>query len=231
MTKEELLLRINDIEWDDFEIKAAQDKLPNDVWETVSAFSNTSGGWIVFGVRQCGKLFDIIGCNNAEKTESDFLNTLRNGQKFNIKLTAFGKKYKIDNKTVLAFYIPSSILKPVFFGSSINTFVRTGSGDRHATDMEIMAIIRDQSFGSRSEQPVDGTTINDLNKISLETYYNHILRFNSSFPYLDLPLDKFCQKVGICNSKGNLTFGGMLMFGGRDVVQEYLSNFWYNSII
>ena len=50
MTKEELLLKLTDIEWDDFEVKAAQDKLPENVWETVSAFSNTSGGWIVFGV-------------------------------------------------------------------------------------------------------------------------------------------------------------------------------------
>lgn len=86
MTKEELLLKLTDIEWDDFEVKAAYDKLPENVWETVSAFSNTSGGWIVFGVAQKGKRFEVQGVNNGEKTESDFLNTLRNGQKFNHKL-------------------------------------------------------------------------------------------------------------------------------------------------
>lgn len=80
MTKEELLHRLQDIEWDDFECKEAQDKLPNNVWETVSAFSNTSGGWIVFGVKQRGKNFIVQGVNNGEKTESDFLYTLRNGQ-------------------------------------------------------------------------------------------------------------------------------------------------------
>ena len=36
MTKEELLQKLTEIEWDDFECKAAQDKLPEDVWETVS---------------------------------------------------------------------------------------------------------------------------------------------------------------------------------------------------
>ena len=35
MTKEELLQRLSEIEWDDFECKAAQDKLPEDVWETL----------------------------------------------------------------------------------------------------------------------------------------------------------------------------------------------------
>ncbi len=226
MTKEELEKRINEIEWDDFEMKTAQNKLPNDVWETVSAFSNTSGGWIVFGVHQHGKKFDVVGCDDPEKIESDFLNTLRNGQKFNVKLTAWGKKYNIEGKIVLAFYVPSSLCKPVYFGSSINTYIRTGSGDRRATDMEAMAMLRDQSFGSRSEQPVEGTSIKDLNPISLETYHNHVLRFNPSFPYVDLPMDQFCEKVGICTAKGELTFGGMLMFGGRDVVQAHVGNFW-----
>ena len=34
MTKEELLQRLTDIEWDDFEVKEAQNKMPNNVWET-----------------------------------------------------------------------------------------------------------------------------------------------------------------------------------------------------
>ena len=32
MTKEELLQKLSEIEWDDFECKRAQDKLPEDVW-------------------------------------------------------------------------------------------------------------------------------------------------------------------------------------------------------
>ncbi|MQN36010.1 ATP-binding protein [Prevotella copri] len=82
MTKEELIDRINDIEWEDFEAKEAKSELPKNIWETVSAFANTSGGWIVLGVKQNGKKFEISGVDNAEKLEQDFLGTLRS-QKFN----------------------------------------------------------------------------------------------------------------------------------------------------
>lgn len=44
MTKEELRQRLNDIEWNDFEVKEASGGLPKSMWETVSAFSNTAGG-------------------------------------------------------------------------------------------------------------------------------------------------------------------------------------------
>jgi ATP-dependent DNA helicase RecG len=49
MTKQELINKLQDIEWEDFEVKQARNEVPKNTWETVSAFSNTAGGWIVFG--------------------------------------------------------------------------------------------------------------------------------------------------------------------------------------
>ena len=145
MTKEELIHRINDLEWYDFEVKEAKSELPKSIWETVSAFANTSGGWIVLGIRQVSRDFIISGVDNIEKLEQDFLGTIRS-QKFNAPIDAQISKFDIDGKKVLAFHVASSPQKPIYFNNPQNTFIRFGSGDQRATNAEITAMFRKISF-------------------------------------------------------------------------------------
>lgn len=77
MDKNTLLSRLSDIEWEDFEVKEASVDLPKTIWETVSAFANSAGGWIVLGVAQRGKRFEIKGLTYPEKIEQDFTTVLR----------------------------------------------------------------------------------------------------------------------------------------------------------
>lgn len=229
MTKNELIARLKDIEWDDFEAKEAATELPKNIWESVSAFSNTSGGWIVLGVKQTGNKFEISGVQNGEKIESDFFDCIRGRQKLNQRIVVKAKKYRVDGKLVLAFFIPSSPIKPIYFTSERNPFIRTGSGDRRATDMEIMAMFRDQAFGTKSEQIVPDSALAMLNQNSLESYIEQIKAFNPEFPYSNLPVEKFCEKTGI-TKKGKLTYGSLLMFGTRDEIQYHISNFWIDML-
>jgi len=50
MTKDELLARLQSIEWSDIEFKEAAKDAPKNALSTVSAFANTAGGHLVFGV-------------------------------------------------------------------------------------------------------------------------------------------------------------------------------------
>ena len=229
MTREELIVKIQDIEWDDFEAKEAKTELPKNTWETVSAFSNTSGGWILCGVAQRGKKFEIQGVENGEKIESDFLTVLRNKGKFNHVLSCTPKKIDVDGKLVLAFYLPSSDLKPIWYGSPKNTFIRSGSGDQQATDMEIAAMYRDQAFGTQSEKTIEGRTMEDLNAASFASYRQYIRTFNPSFRANKYSDEDFCEYTGITKD-GVLTYAGLLMFGDNDVVRKYVNNFWVDYI-
>ena len=124
MTLDQLISRLTDIEWEDIEVKEARSDVPKNVWETVSAFSNTAGGWLVFGVKKYGKKYEIVGVKNPEKIGQDFTNTLR-GEKFNVKIVPECKKYNFPEGTVMAFYIPISDKKPVYYNTLANTFIRT----------------------------------------------------------------------------------------------------------
>ena len=219
MTREELFTRINELEWDDFEVKEAKSELPKNIWETVSAFSNTSGGWIVLGVKQVGKNYEIQGVDNIEKLEQDFLGTLRS-QKFNMPLIVRAEKYEIANKKLLVFNVPSSPYKPIYFNNPQNTFIRMGSGDQRATDMEILAMQREQAFGIKSETIIPYTSFDDIDLPSLDTYRNAFRQYNPSFPYNLLQDEAFCEKVGILVD-GHVTYSSLAMLGKRDSVRRY----------
>jgi ATP-dependent DNA helicase RecG len=156
MTKAELITRINEIEWEDFEVKAATSEIPKSSWETVSAFANTNGGWLIFGISQIGNTFEITGVKNAEKLEQDFLNTLR-GEKFNARVFTRQSLLKLNNKKVLCFYVEPSADKPIYFNNPANTFIRRGSTDQRASKEEIDSMFRDQAFGTKTSQVVPGS--------------------------------------------------------------------------
>ena len=231
MTRDELIAHLEDIEWEDFEVKCAKNELPKNIWETVSAFSNCSGGWIVLGVVQNGKKFTVEGIDNAEKIESDFLNTLRSIGKMNHPVLPISKKYSIDGKTVMAFYVPSSPFKPVWYNGISNTFIRSGSGDRRATEMEINAMLRDQAFGIKSDECAPGTSFEDIEPGSFDTFRRHIKLFNESYPYSDSNNETFCRKTGIIARGGSeLSIGGLLMLGRLDSIHRIIPGFWVDYI-
>ncbi len=224
MTKEELLERINDLEWEDFEAKEAKSQLPKSIWETVSSFSNTAGGWIVLGVKQTNNKFEITGIKNIEQLEQDFNNTLAAKQKFNVLIRPVIKKYHFPEGNVLVFYIPLSDKKPVYYNNQENTFVRYGSADVRATKEEIDSMYRDQAFGTKTAEVVPGSSISDLNVNSVDNYRDYMGRFNKTLAYNKLSTPEFLSKTAVVVDD-KLTYSGLLFFGKQDKILEHFPDF------
>lgn len=228
MTKEELLSRLNGVEWNDFEVKEAKSEVPKTAWETVSAFSNSYGGWIVFGVKErrtAGKsTYEIQGVEHTEKIEQDFVTVLRSNSKFNQRISVQIAKFDIDGKSVLAFYIPMSEYKPVYISVPSNTYIRIGSGDQRATEYEVRAMQRDQAFGKKSNEAVFGTCYGDINQGSFQDYRAYLRAFNPDLSYNTLSDTEFAVKTGIMLN-GLLSVGGLMMFGNIDAILRYNPDF------
>ena len=233
MTKKDLLNRLSGPEWSDFEVKEAKDQLPKNIWETVSAFSNTNGGWIILGVKEIKRkgisIYEIQGISNPEKLEQDFIGTLRS-RKFNTVISPKVENFCIDGKVVLAFYIPESPIKPIFYNSPQNTFVRYGSGDQRVNDYEFGVMHREQEFGRKSEKTVSNTSIDDIYPNSLDSYRNTLRHDNATHSYSNLSDEDFCKKIGILSPNGEVTVGGLFMFGKRDSINKLTYNFWIDYI-
>ena len=225
MNKEELVQRLGDIEWEDFEVKEAKSEIPKNSWETVSAFSNTAGGWLVFGVRKKEKNYEILGVTNPSKIEHDFTCVLRNGEKFNKKIDVKCKKYNFEGKTVLAFYIPQRHPreKPVYFNTPRNTFIRTASGDQRATQEEIDSFFRNASFEEKDRE-LTKFSIKDLDEETIKQYRGFFFTANPTHRYNALKDAEFLEKLGILK-EGKVTYGGLLVFGREDTLIGELSNY------
>ena len=108
MTRDDLIERLNKYEWSDVEFKEARNAAPRSAYETVSAFANTAGGWLVFGVRDRGGTLEMVGVMQVDKVQNEFLSTLRSRQKINRAIDVAEDLVETDGNTLLVFHIPES---------------------------------------------------------------------------------------------------------------------------
>ena len=160
MTRSELIDRLSKYEWSDVEFKEARNAAPRSAYETVSAFANTAGGWLVFGVGDRGGSLEIVGVLQVDKVQNEFLSTLRSGQKISRAIDVAEDMVETDGKTLLVFHIPESPRseKPVYLDGDIRrSFIRRGAGDERCTPAEIERFLRDASADR-----YDGETLSGL---------------------------------------------------------------------
>ena len=158
MTLDELLERLRGYEWNDIEFKEAQRDVPRSSYETVSAFANTAGGWLVFGIQQNDSQFEIIGVIEVDKVQSDFLTVLRSRQKFNRIINVQESLLTNEDKTLLVFYIPESPRreKPVYLNGDIRqTYIRRGGNDVRCSEEEIHRFLREASDRRYDSEVID----------------------------------------------------------------------------
>ena len=157
MNTQEILQLLNRHEWKDVEFKEAKRAVPNSAFESVSAFANTEGGHLVFGVRKDGSDFEVIGVINVDKVQNDFLTGLRSKDKISSIIQLEEHLETVFEKDILIFYIPeaSRSEKPVFLDGNIKrSFLRKGACDVKCSPEELKRLLND-SFGER----YDGTAL------------------------------------------------------------------------
>ena len=104
----DLHARLRGFEWDDLEANLAATGIPSSAYASVSAFANTSGGCLVFGVQDVGARLEVVGVGNPDAAQNDFVSTCRSAGKFSVPVDVRTAWLDIDGKIVLAFAVPPS---------------------------------------------------------------------------------------------------------------------------
>ena len=149
----ELTEILNGHEWNDVEFKEAWEHSSKDAYKTVSAFANTAGGRLIFGIRENNGRFEIIGVKKVDKVETEFLSTLHQSGKISSLPAVREEKISDDSRTVLTFFIPEAPRekKPVYLHEDIRqSYIRRGSGDHKCTEDEIKTFLR-EAAGARDD--------------------------------------------------------------------------------
>ncbi len=230
MTKDELISRMKGYEWTDFECKRAQRDVPKDAYSTVSAFANTQGGWLLFGVTEKNGMLEASGVDPDafDRVQNAFLTTLRAGQKLNQIINATPYVYDIDGKRILAFHIPEleRHRKPVYLnGNPWDSYIRRAARDERVTDSELQRFLRDSSHSTWDSEGVPEAEVEKCLDIETLKWYQELFyRRNPEQRPVDDP-SEFLQEWNFLinqNGKRVLTRAAILLFGHDRYVRGLL---------
>jgi ATP-dependent DNA helicase RecG len=173
LTRDQLIARLQSVEWTDLEVKEASWAVPRSALETVSAFANSSGGHLVFGVKEEKKGYEVVGVLDVDKVQGDFLTQLNSRDKVSCQLSVQEGFLKIDEKHVLVFFIKEAERqrKPVYIDRDIRkSFIRRGSGDQRCSEDDIRRFLRSAGGQAYESEMVDLDLVAAIDSATLSRY-------------------------------------------------------------
>src|SRR5574337_1131116 len=173
MNRDELLSRLQGFEWCDLEVKEARGGVPRSIYETVSAFANTSGGHVVFGVKEADKTFELVGVIEVDKVQNEFLTGLRSPDTISYAVDVKESLIDDEGRIVLVFFVPEAPrqAKPVHLKRNVSlTYIRKGACDHKCTPEEIGRFLRNAGQARFDGQLVERALDNCFDTQALRWY-------------------------------------------------------------
>ncbi len=142
------------------EAKKALGGLPENIWETYSAFANTLGGIILLGVEEKSDgSFHVVDLPSPEWIIADFWDIINDPKKVsaNILKEENVTVEVIEGKNIIAIRIPRALPEeqPVYIGGDpfTGTYRRNGEGDYRCKPAEVREMVKSAASDEASGEP------------------------------------------------------------------------------
>ncbi len=207
------------------EVKEAKGGLPKSIWETYSAFANTSGGILILGAKENGDLSlspSGLSKEDIEKLKKDFWNNINNKSivSKNIISNENVQEKEIDGSFILQINVPKAQRedKPIYvFGNmDSGSYKRNAEGDYHCTSVEIKTMVAESISSSSDSSILEDADISWLSSSSIDGYKNMFKAQNPTSPWSALGKEDFLLRIGALKDKNRKfypTIAGLLFFG------------------
>lgn len=228
----ELIDRLESRESLDLEFKLAQGNLPNALWETVSAFANTNGGWIVLGVDDSTNPPRFIGVPRAHERLQDFFNLLHNRNKISYRACAPGDASieVLGERELIVIRVPAAPRRerPVHIGSNPfqGTFIRAHTGDYRCDERDVNRMIREKSGVGSDSVVLDYYGLEALDQGAVRAYRQRFQNANPDSPFNAYDDPSFLRAIDAlkddpATKRSGVTVAGLLMLGSSQAIRHW----------
>lgn len=217
----------------DLEFKKAESGLPKCAFETVCAFLNRQGGYLILGVRDDGHVNGIVD-GIVDKMRKEFADLSKNSTNLNPPFLLELESIYVRGKLVLYSYIPQS--SQVHSHKKI-IYDRGYEGDRKVEDDAAISQIYSRKSAIYSESKIYPFLDISAFKPGILDQVRRLIRNNRpQDPLLSLDDAEFLRATGlyrddfITGQKG-FTLASALLLGRDDVIQSVLPHFRIDAIL
>ena len=233
MSIQEILDRLNTIDEDPFiEAKLDRRKVGKETRKTVSAFSNTEGGWVLMGVQTEGsgreKRYIGVGVEDPDKIQSEFASMC--ASQLNIPLRPKMISEEVDGAVLVAGFVQEATAsdKPIYvesMGLPKGAFIRSGSTDQHCTEEEIARFYQERAHYAFDASALSDAQFDDLDTNLISQYRASLTANRPNFDvdaYSDLEMLRQ-DKLVVEDDRGIMrpTRAAILLFAKSQAFRRY----------
>jgi len=214
------------------ECKESAWQLPRTVWETVSAFSNTTGGTLLLGVAQQADQFVVTGLVDAPKIQHDLAAGLHDVM--NVPIPAQVEPLIVpmagEERVILRIYVPEALpyQKPIYIrsaGLDKGCYKRIAGEDMPCTEDDLVRFFQARSLISPDMTPVPMSRRDELDPAQLRAFRRLLDTQDHTNPVLTYDDDDLLRAYGaLIQPEGQddpvPTVAGVLMFGTPALIRR-----------
>ena len=221
MTRRQLLAIIADLqahncELDDLEVKTARGGTPGRLFEDISAFANSAGGVLLFGLDE-RRGFEVVGVSDAQQLQADLAS---NAAQLSPQPGLHVSRLLVDGVEVVIAEVdelpPSQRPAHLKSKDETNAWTRIGNSTQRMSPYQVFGYMSARSQPTFDEETIAAATIGDLDAERIAAFVEQLRRERPRARALRASQEETLAALGIVREVDGVahpTLGGLLAFG------------------